>query len=289
MMVLPVLGMVLVALIWGSVTLFSTWSGLPSPVFVFYRVAIALPLVLVYALNKRGGNALKFTWTSALSGTFLAFNWVFFFEAVSRVDISTAALLYYFGPVFAVILSWILLKEEMRIIAWIPVVMAIAGILMIFFNSRVKTDSLGIIFGFLAGVSYGSLAVCGKAMGKKLAPEALVAQQLLISTIILSPFAFKGYHLTATALLNAVVVGIIHTGLGLIIWFNVLRKIPMRVASIFSYLDPIFATFLAWVAFKQIPSFTTLIGGGLIIAAGVIVSNQYRSELKRVKTTVFEN
>jgi len=287
--VLPVLGMVLVALIWGSVTLFAIWSGLPSPVFVFYRVAIALPWVLVYALKKRGGNALKFTWTSALSGIFLALNWVLFFEAVSRVDVSTAVLLYYFGPVFAVILSWILLKEEMHIITWIPVTMAVVGILMIFFNSRAETDFFGIVFGFLAGVSYGSLAVCGKAVGKKTASDALVAQQLLISTIILSPFAFRGYHLTLTALLNAAVVGVIHTGMALILWFSVLRKIPMRVASVLSYLDPVFATFLAWVAFRQIPSPATLIGGGLIIAAGIIVSSQYRSELKRVKATVPEN
>jgi len=37
--------MVCTTLIWGSVSLFSIWSGIPSPIFVFYSVLIAAPLL----------------------------------------------------------------------------------------------------------------------------------------------------------------------------------------------------------------------------------------------------
>lgn len=279
-MFIPLLGMVLVALIWGSVTLFSIWSGLPSPVFVFYRVAIALPFVLTYALKKRGRKVFKFTWVSFLSGIFLSLNWVFFFEAVSRIDISTAVLLYYFGPVFAVLLSWLLLKEEMKPITWIPVLLAFTGIILIFASSSIENDLPGVIFGVLAGLSYGSLAVCGKAVGEKLKSEVLVTQQLIVSTLVLLPFAFGSYELNLNALFNVTIVGVVHTGAALVIWFTVLRKLPMRVASVLSYLDPVFATFLAWIVFGQIPSISTISGGALIIAAGILVSTQYRSETR---------
>ncbi|MGC8790707.1 MAG: hypothetical protein ACP5PO_04275 [Desulfurella sp.] len=44
--------MLLATFIWGSIPIFSIWCNLPSPIFVFFRVLFAVPLVLFYSIRN---------------------------------------------------------------------------------------------------------------------------------------------------------------------------------------------------------------------------------------------
>jgi hypothetical protein len=91
-----ILEMLTVTAIWGSVPVIFKLSGLPSPVFVFFRVAITAVL-LAAALRRFTCSGL----TAVLSGVFLALNRIFLFYAATLMPVSTAVMIYYAGPIMA--------------------------------------------------------------------------------------------------------------------------------------------------------------------------------------------
>jgi len=95
MRLLGVLEMIAVTAIWGSVPIIAIWSGLPSPAFVFFRVSIAF-LALLTLLRELDARLLAHRLV-------LALNWIALFHAVQLIPVAEAVLLYYVGPIIAII------------------------------------------------------------------------------------------------------------------------------------------------------------------------------------------
>ncbi|RLE66560.1 MAG: EamA/RhaT family transporter [Thermoprotei archaeon] len=276
-----ILEMVLTTFIWGSVSLFAIWSKLPSPIFVFYRVLVASIFITLMIIAEGGISSLKIEEnikTVLISGVFLTLNWIFFFYAVLLTTVANATLLYYTGPVIAIVLAPIIAKEKQP--GWViaPVGMAMTGILLILSEGLSAGNPIGLFFGLLAGLSYGILAAIGKLASSRNRPEIIVLYQCLISIIILTPFLFViDYSMEWITSIILIIVGVVHTALALRLWYSALGSIPMSLASILSYLDPVFAVLLAWIFLGQIPSLSTIIGGVLIITAGVLTTLLYNT------------
>ena len=264
--------MILVALIWGSVSVFSIWVDVPSPVFVLYRVLIASPIMIVHVAMKYRSFK-KPNFLVLISGVLLTLNWILFFTAIRLSGVPQASLLYYSGPIFSILLSPPILKE--RYPRWIvfPASMAFFGIGIIFLDSNSHFNFSGSILGLLAGVSYGALAVVSKKANENMNSEMVVAYQVIVSSLLLLPFLFfVDYTVNLRKLFLILTTGIVHTALALVLWYDVLKKIPMYLAAILAYLDPVFAILLAYLLLNQVPSFNTILGGSLIISAGVLTT-----------------
>jgi drug/metabolite transporter (DMT)-like permease len=272
--------MFLTTMIWGSVPIFAIWSGLPSSVFVFYRVLIAAPLMALIVISGRRINTLALSrhlWSLVLSGVFLALNWVLLFYAVQFTAVANAVMLYYTGPIIAILLAPIVVKERLPKWIAIPGTMVMGGILLIFYQGVPEANSMGLVFGLLAGVTYGALAVTSKLATRSYLPDVVVLYQTIISIALLVPFAMaEDYTLSMNVLAILVTVGVVHTALALRLWYDALKLIPLHVASVLSYLDPVFATFFALMLLSQVPALNTVAGGALILIAGIMTALKAR-------------
>jgi drug/metabolite transporter (DMT)-like permease len=280
-----IIEMVLTAMIWGSVSLFAIWSGFPSPVFVFFRVVFAIPFLALFVVLRYGFSGLlvkEDVVPITLSGIMLALNWVLLFYAVTITTVASAVLMYYIGPVIAIALSPLILKEKLPRWISIPTSVALLGAFIILYQGLENNGNfIGSLMGFGAGASYGSLAVTSKLATRRNSPIKVVLYQVGISTIILLPFITRiAFTLLIDKLMMVIIAGVVHTAFALALWYDALKKIPIYVASILSYLDPIFATLFAYVFLQQVPTTATLLGGGMIITAGIVTvlgQNQYSS------------
>jgi len=105
------------------------------PVFVFFRVLFAFPFMFFYSIKRFGFKELlkaKPILPLILSGIVLSLNWIFFFWAINITDIATAVVLYYFGPVFTIILAVIFLKEPLNKTLVFAIIVAFAGAFLTF-------------------------------------------------------------------------------------------------------------------------------------------------------------
>ena len=264
-------------LIWGSIPLFSIWCGLPSPVFVFFRVFFAFPFMLLYSLKKLGKGELfniKPVLPLILSGIALSLNWIFFFWAIQITDIATAVVLYYFGPVFTIILAVIFLKEPLTKTLVISTVVAFLGAFLTFAPSiKGGGPIFGVLVALLSGLLYGLLGFISKIATLHHSSIKLTTYQIFIALFFTLPFIFFfQFALSLYTLILLVITGIVHTALALFLWYDSLNYISVSTSAVFSYLDPFFAIALGFIFLGQKPGLFQIIGGILISIAGIMIS-----------------
>ncbi|MCX7781609.1 MAG: DMT family transporter, partial [Negativicutes bacterium] len=76
---------------------------------------------------------------------------------------------------------------------------------------------------------------------------------------------------TARSLLLMATLGILHTALALVLYFNGLKSVKVQHASVLSYIDPVSALVYAYAIYAEVPAFFTALGGFLILTASCLV------------------
>jgi RarD protein len=269
--------MFLATFIWGSIPLFSIWCALPSPVFVFFRVLFAFPFMFIYSLKKLGRKELfniKPIAPLILSGIVLALNWIFFFWAIEITDIATAVILYYFGPVFTIILAVIFLKEPISKTLILATLVAFAGAILTFLpNLKTAGSIFGVLIALASGLFYGLLGFISKIATFDHSSLKITTYQIFISMIFTLPFAFIfHFKLTPFIVILLFIAGIVHTAIALFLWYDSLNYIKVSTSAVFSYLDPFFAIVLGFLFLSQKPSILQIAGGILISISGIAIS-----------------
>ena len=269
--------MFLATFIWGSIPLFSIWCALPSPVFVFFRIIFALPFILFFSLKKLGKKELlevKPILPLIISGIALSLNWIFFFWAIQITDIATAVVLYYFGPVFTIILAVLFLKEPLSKTLIVATLIAFFGAFLTFIPSLKPGGSLlGVFVALMSGLFYGLLGFISKIATFNHPSLKITTYQIFISVFFTLPFIlFFHFSLNLYILLLLAVTGVVHTALALFLWYDSLNYIKVSTSAVFSYLDPFFAILLGYLFLSQKPGSMQVIGGILIAISGILVS-----------------
>jgi len=269
--------MFLATFIWGSIPLFSIWCALPSPVFVFFRIIFAFPFILFFSLKKLGKKDLlevKPILPLILSGIALSLNWIFFFWAIQITDIATAVVLYYFGPVFTIILAVLFLKEPLSKTLITATFIAFFGAFLTFIPSLKPGGSLiGVFVALMSGLFYGLLGFISKIATFNHSSLKITTYQIFISVFLTLPFIFF-FHFSLNLYIFSLlaVTGVVHTALALFLWYDSLNYIKVSTSAIFSYLDPFFAILLGYIFLSQKPGAMQVIGGVLIAISGILVS-----------------
>ncbi|BAB67185.1 DMT family transporter [Sulfurisphaera tokodaii] len=264
---LGIVEMIVTTVIWGSIPILALLSDLPSPVFVFFRVF--LTSLFLFPIVKKIRPKLLLKITILLSGLSLALNWIFLFYSIRLVQVSEAILLYYTGPIFATIIMHFL-GERINGVKLISILLAFGGIILILDPTEMSLN-LGIYVALLSGLFYGILAVTSKLSTKLVSSKELVLYQTIIASALTFPFlfAFKFSFTLYTAII-VLVAALVNTLLALFLWYDALTKISVQLASVLSYLDPVFAIIFAYIFLAQMPSTMTIVGGILIIVGGII-------------------
>lgn len=192
-----------------------------------------------------------------------------FFLAITRVDLGTATSLTYTYPIFATILSAVILKERITGAGLASIVVAWIGVaVMTGFSPRVGMGELfGLLGGLLAGVAIFSLRSV-RVAGESTA--AVLALFLGISSAIALPLAWwedpslglgrgREPHLLAIAAAATVAQAAMTAAY---------RRLTTRIASTCSLMVIPVSIAGAYVLLGELPGPTALIGG-LILLAGL--------------------
>jgi drug/metabolite transporter (DMT)-like permease len=216
--------MLTVTAIWGSVPVIFKLSGLPSPVFVFFRVAITAVL-LAAALRRFTCSGL----TAVLSGVFLALNWIFLFYATALMPVSTAVMIYYAGPIMASVYMHFL-GEKMQKLKFLALLISFVGVALLVGYASYVTP-LGLLFAVLSAAFYVALIVTSKLSTSRTAPIYLVLCQTSVATLFTAPFlAMYRFEATPSALAAAFTAATVNTLLALFLWYDALRRITVQLS-----------------------------------------------------------
>lgn len=263
--------------IWGSIGLFVKNIPFSSAQIALVRGFVGFVFILVFSIMTGRKVSVKNIKANALililSGIALGLNWILLFQSYKYTSISNATICYYFAPVIIMMLSPLILKEALNVIKAVCIIVALIGLGCIAGVSKGTGihDMIGILFGLGAALLYATVVFLNKKLSNITGIESAMLQ-LGISAIALFPYVMlnKGIgviHTSARSIVLLLLVGVIHTGVGFLIYFSALQKLTAQSVATLSYIDPVVAILLSAIIFKERMSVVQIFGGILILGA----------------------
>ncbi|MDO8885666.1 EamA family transporter [Candidatus Oleimmundimicrobium sp.] len=275
----------LAAIIWGSLGIFVRVINLPITEIVFFRVVFAATATFAVVVAQKKLFQLKLKrhrGLMILRGAGLTINWLMFFCAIRFTTIANAVLLTYTAPIFIVLLLPIFLKEKIELKTIFSLILSMIGITLIIFPGLkigAGTHLFGMICALGAAITYALLVITSKYLLDEYTPASLVFYESFISFLILTPFMFVNFSKpTSGELLILIIMGVVNTALAAFLYISGLKQVKAQHAGVLAYLDPLTATILAILFLSEVPTIYTVVGGILVLIAGLNIIIQKRIE-----------
>ncbi len=194
------------------------------------------------------------------------------FYAVSRLNVSDASMLNKLSPFFAIIFSFLFLKEKPKFIQILGVIIAFIGSLFIIRPSMNFTETLPALIGFMGGVGAGAAYTAVRALGaRNVAGPKIVFFFSAFSCVVTLPFIIFDYApMTLYQLIILLCAGLAASG-GQFAITAAYTNAPAKEVSVFDYSQIIFAAFLGYFLFDEIPVIWSIIGYIIICSVSVIL------------------
>ena len=259
----------------GTIGWFVVMSGQPIMDVVFWRCAFgAVTLLIICACLGllRGRLPPRVIGLAALGGAAIVINWLLLFSAFSRASISIATAVYNTQPFMLVGFGALFFAERLTLtkLTWLAI--AFAGMVLIVEATPDAGDVgtnyfAGILMALAAAFFWAVAAIVTKKL-KGTPPHLIALIQVCVGVVMLAPFA----HLSrlpadpwSWAMLAT--LGIVHTGLMYILMYGAIQKLPTHTVGALSFLYPIIAMVVDFVAFGHRLKPLQLVGSGAILVA----------------------
>ena len=275
----PELAVAGVAGFWGSIGLIVREVPEPAAVIVFARVAVAaagLGVWMRWLRSPRPAEPALFAHRplrSGLQGVILACHWVALFAAFQRAPVGTVVLVTYVAPVLVAAVAPRLLSERVQPVVLVALGVAVAGSVLVLGPGASGAPADGIALALVAAVLLAVLIVNAKILSAYHDGVRLAFLQVAVATATLLPVVLvdnDGWPSLAS-LGWLLLLGLVHTAAALVVYFHALAQIPATSAGVLAYLEPAAGVLFAWWALNEQPTVAMIVGGGLIMLAGLLV------------------
>ncbi|WBW97228.1 DMT family transporter [Oceanirhabdus sp. W0125-5] len=288
---------ILGATLWGIISIFVKGLynlGFNALEVVFIRVFSASLILIVYIIftNKdllkiNFKDIFYFIGTGVFSIVF--FNWCYF-TAMNLIPLSVASILLYTAPAFVTILSAIVFKERITKRKVLSLLLTFIGCIFVtgyFPNTGGKITLLGLLVGIGSGFGYALYSIFGKAAMKKYDSITITVYSFIVASISLIPLInlknMVSLFDNVQAYGYAIALGLFPTVLAFISYTKGLENIESSKASIIATIEPVVASIIGMVVFKQVLSFYQILGILIVIMAIFIVSEKNKNHKKKAR------
>jgi len=207
---------------------------------------------------------------------------------LKTAEATTTAWIVATTPVFMALLGWMVLKEKLTVWQAVGIGMAAFGVILVVTNGdlgAVPHGQIGTWGDFLILLSALNWAVFSalSRKGLKIYPATqMIFYVMGFGWLFTSVWFFAGAGLAQISQLSRAgwlaigFLGVFCSGLAYIFWYDALQNMPVAQAGAFVYIEPFVTVLVAAVILEEPLLWSSLIGGGLILA-GVVLVQRARS------------
>ncbi len=272
----------------GALLKLASEQGLNAPELVFYRSLFSLPVILFWVLKQeslaalRPNRPLAHVWRCGLGLLSMGLT----FQALILLPLADATAINFTAPIFATILSFLILKEHVGVHRWSAVLLGFIGVLIVARPGGSSLPLLGVIIALIAAVGQAGVTTTLRHLQRSENVSAIVfwfaVSGVLVGGLVM-PF-FGEWH--SAQAMGIVLAGGLAGGLGQLLMTASLRA-PVSVVTPFDYLQIVAATAYGWMLFSDVPSTHTIAGAALIAVSGLYTAlRENRLRLKRASAAV---
>jgi drug/metabolite transporter (DMT)-like permease len=249
-------------------------AHVPALALAFWRCLAGSALLAPFALRGGERPARAEAGRLAAAGVLLAFHFALFNASLSFTTVASSATLVSCSPLF-VGLGGRLLGESPTRRAWLGIALAVAGAGLIGLGDATGLDLgrralLGDTLAFAGAAMIAGYLLLGRVARRRL-PVATyatwvygIAAAALLPACLLAGAALGGYRAGSWLAVAGVVAG--PQLLGHTVFNGLLSRVSATVVAVVTLIEPVGATLLAWLLFRELPAAAFWLGAPLVLA-----------------------
>jgi drug/metabolite transporter (DMT)-like permease len=244
-------------------------AGLDDFTLLFYRglfpvFTISLILLIYYRANFLPA-LLRIGWAGIFNGVLFAGVNITFISAIQRTSVANTLLFLSSAPIFAAILSLLVLRENQRPSTWLIIVLSLLSIFVIGWGSYGSDGLVGDLFALGCAI-----LTAGSAILVRYKKHIDLVPSVVIGSFFTACYALSQSPELAISSTQLVYVGIM--GFILVPFAFVVLTIAPRYANsaevqLVYLLESILGPLWVWLVIRETPSLNTIIGGSMLLAS----------------------
>lgn len=254
---------------------YASQTGIHLVEILFWRQATAIPVVLAVVWLTSGSLASLKTsrpGAHALRGLYGSVGMVLNFSAVIMLPLAEATVIGFSAPIWAVILSMVMLKDRVGPWRWSAVLLGFAGIVLIAQPGSGHIPLAGALVGLAAAFMIALISIQIADLGRTEPSLTIVFWFAMLATPLCAlglPFVFTPH--TGEQWLILCALGVSGT-LGQFLLTAAFRYGKVASVIVMDYSSLFWATLYGWLIWDMLPSQWTYVGAPLVVAAGMIIT-----------------
>lgn len=283
---------------YGMIPLFSLpvlHEGLDFDSLLFYRYLMAAAVMALIQVVRRRSLAISLRDVPlvVLLGVLFAFSSVFMFMAFDYMPTGLVSTMYFVYPVITALIMSLFFREQMTWVRLLSLVLALAGIAMLYVSDGDERISLfGVALTFAAALVYALyIIITNKSRIRKVPSSTLAFWSLAVGTVVFFVRADCGMALQAVPSIKAwgfiLMLAIVPTVVSCTALVLSIRFVGSTVTSILGASEPVTAVLCGTLVFAEPMSWriffgiVTIIVAVLVLVAGDEIVAKMRSKTRK--------
>jgi drug/metabolite transporter (DMT)-like permease len=267
------------AILWSAGGILIKLVNLNPMAIAGMRSLFALPL-LIFLLRKQ--ISFKFNILYLYAGICYAFTVILFVASTKTTTAANAIVLQYTAPIYVIIFSGIILKEKVRFIDVISIIIAFLGIILFFFDELTTGGLFGNILALMSGVTFAFLVIFLR-MQKNANPLISIVIGNIITVIICSFFMFTAMP-SSISWVYLIILGVFQIGLSYVLFVIAIKKVTALQGIMIPLIEPVLNPIWVFLFYGEVPGMWSIIGCIIVFVAVVIrslsiIKNSYKINL----------
>lgn len=273
--------------IWYGIAAYAMWGffpiywkllhDVPALQLLGHRIAWSFLLLLAYVLLTKKWNDFrsvafdrKTLGIYAVAGVLLSLNWLIYVWGVNAGFIVETSLGYFINPLLSVLFGVIFLREKLRPMQWLPVIIAAIGVAYLTITyGRPPWIALSLAFTFGLYGLVKKLSPLGSVFGLTL-ETGIVFPAALIYLLVVQANGTGGFlHDGLTVDLLLIGAGVVTT-IPLLMFASAAKEIPLNMIGVLQYFAPTIQFLIGVFVYKEPFDTTRFIGFGIVWLALII-------------------
>lgn len=247
------------AALWSLGGILIKWIPLNAMALASWRSIIAILFLLAVVRRPR----FHWSWWQLGGAAAYAVTLTLFVAANKLTSAANAILLQYTAPIYVALLGAWVLKERTSWLDWATIAIAIGGMALFFFDSLTAKGLWGNVLALASGLSFALLVICLRRQ-KDGSPLESVFLGNIITALLGLPFALRGLP-DAAGWGGLVLAGVFQIGLPYLLYTVAIKNVTAVEAIVVPVIEPILNPLWVFLAMKEVPGSTTLVGGAVVL------------------------
>ena len=270
-------------LAWGL-----TWPAMrialiDFPPFTMRTLSALIGAITIIALARLSGRPVRLPPRTSWIDIFVVslFNIILFSLCATFAQLMAftgrVAILVYTMPIWASLLSFVVLGERLNKVRSAALLLCVAGMVVLIYPLATHGVPLGLLLALGSAVSWALGTIYLKWRRISIDAFTLAAWQLIIAFVVILcvvPFfesSFDFSHVRLYSLGGLIFSGFFGSGVAYYLWFRIIQILPATTASLGALASPVIGVVSSAIMLSEMPTTPDIVGFVLIFAASACV------------------